>query len=135
MEKMDEVVKWVPAVGYFEGTDPMFLTSLAAEGVETVPIANTWDHHGKYVGDLAKGEVSVVVGYLHKIIPAEPVRTSLISVMLNGMFCSCKRHDIPILIVVPAALQNKAKAIIGDSEVNIRLVPPEELESHVRKYL
>jgi hypothetical protein len=48
-------------VGYFERTDSLLLATLAAEGVETLPIANTWDAHGKPVNHLTKGKVDVVV--------------------------------------------------------------------------
>ena len=58
-------------VGYLEGTDPLLLSSLTAEGIETLPVANTWDGHGKPINQLGKGEVNLVVGYLHKVIPTE----------------------------------------------------------------
>lgn len=58
-------------VGYLEGTDPLLLTKLAVEGIETLPVANTWDGHGKPINHLSEGEVNVVVGYLHKLIPTE----------------------------------------------------------------
>jgi hypothetical protein len=122
-------------VGYFEGTDPLLLTTLAAEGVETLPVANTWDGHGKYVNHLSKGEVSVVVGYLHKVIPAESVRTSELSVMLDNILGACKAHGIPVLLIVPSTLHDKAKKILGEIGSNVHLVAPEELEAHIRKYL
>jgi predicted urease superfamily metal-dependent hydrolase len=125
----------VSRVGYFEGTDPILLTRLAAEGIETLPVANTWDHHGKYVNHLCKDEVDVVVGYLHKVIPAEPVRTAMVSVVLRDMFSACKTHDIPVLLIVPSNLRNKAKKIVGNTGANIQFVAPEELEAQIRRYL
>jgi len=122
-------------VGYFEGTDPLLLTKLAAEGVETLPVANTWDGHGKYVNHLSKGEVNVVVGYLHKVIPAESVRTSSLSLMIDNMLSACKVNDIPVLLIVPATLQDKAKKILGDIGQNVHIVALEELEVQIRKYL
>ena len=122
-------------VGYFEGTDPLLLTKLAAEGVETLPVANTWDGHGKYVNHLSKGEVNVVVGYLHKVIPAESVRTSSLSLMIGNMLSACKVNDIPVLLIVPATLQDKAKKILGDIGPNVHIVALEELEVQIRKYL
>ena len=122
-------------VGYFEGTDPLLLTKLAAEGVETLPVANTWDGHGKYVNHLSKGEVNVVVGYLHKVIPAESVRTSSLSLMIDNMLSACKINDIPVLLIVPATLQDKAKKILGDIGPNVHIVALEELEAQIRKYL
>jgi hypothetical protein len=122
-------------VGYFEGTDPLLLTKLAAEGVETIPVANTWDGHGKFVNHLSKGEVNLVVGYLHKVIPAEPLRTSSLQLMLDGMLSACKVHEIPVLLIVPGALHDKAERILGESAADIHLVAPEELEVQVRRYL
>jgi hypothetical protein len=122
-------------IGYFEGTDPLLLTKLAAEGVETLPIANTWDGHGKYVNHLGKGEVNVVVGYLHKVLPAEEARTALLSFMLDHLLSACKVYEIPVLLIVPATLHEKAKKILGDAGPNIHLVAPEELEAQLRKYL
>jgi hypothetical protein len=122
-------------VGYFEGTDPLLLTKLAADGVETLPIANTWDGHGKFVNHLGKGEVNVVIGYLHKVIPAESLRTASLALMLDSMLSACKAHDIPVLLIVPASVHDKAKKIVGEIGANIHMVAPEELEAQVRKYL
>lgn len=122
-------------VGYFEGTDPILLSMLAAEGVETLPLANMWDQHGKYVSDLKEGEVNVVVGYLHKVIPVEDTRTALLSLMVDSMLSACNAYNIPVILIVPANLREKAKKILGDTKVNIELVAPEELEGRIRKYL
>jgi hypothetical protein len=122
-------------VGYFEGTDPLLLSTLAAEGVETLPVANTWDGHGKYVNHLSKGEVNVVVGYLHKVIPAESLRTSSLSLMVDSMLSACKAHGIPVLLIVSASLRDKAKEILGDIGPNVHIVAPGELEAEIRKYL
>ncbi|MGD0422786.1 MAG: hypothetical protein ABSA92_04945 [Candidatus Bathyarchaeia archaeon] len=122
-------------VGYFEGTDPLLLTKLAAEGVETLPVGNTWDGHGKYVNHLSKGEVNVVVGYLHKVIPAEQTRTAMFQLMLDNMLTACKTYDIPVLLIAPANLHEKAKKILGDAGPNTHIVAPEELEAQIKKYL
>jgi hypothetical protein len=122
-------------VGYFEGTDPLLLTTLAAEGIETVPLGNTRDNHGKYVNHLTKGEVNVVVGWLHKIMPAEEERTSLLPIMLENLLGVCKVHGIPVLLTVPANLHDKVKKLLGDVGPNIHIVAPEKLEATIRKYL
>lgn len=121
-------------IGYFEGTDSLLLATLAAEGVETMPVANTWDSHGKPVYHLNKGEVNVVVGYLHKVIPTEEQRTSLFELMLDNMLAACKLHGIPVLLVAPAGLRDKAKKLLGERP-NVHIVSPEELEAQIRKYL
>jgi hypothetical protein len=117
-------------VGYFEGTDPVLLSELAAEGIETLPVANTWDGHGKYVNHLSKGEVNVVVGYLHKVIPAEQERTKAVDLLF-----ACKNFDIPVVLVVPAPLREKAKRILGDVGSNVHVTAPEDLEAEIRKHL
>jgi hypothetical protein len=106
------------------------LTKLAAEGIETLPVANTWDGHGKYVNHLCKGEVSVVVGYLHKIIPAQQERASPADLLF-----ACKILSIPVLLIAPATLRDKAKKILGEAGPNIHIVAPEELEAQISKYL
>jgi hypothetical protein len=111
------------------------LTKLAAEGIETLPIANTWDGHGKYVNHLSKGEVNVVVGYLHKVIPAEPLQTSALHLIVEHLLSACRAYDIPVLLIVPTTLRDKAKGILGDTGPNVHLVAPDELEAQVRKYL
>jgi len=122
-------------VGYFEGTDPLLLTTLAAEGIETMPLGNTRDGHGKYVNHLTKGEVNVVIGWLHKIMPAEEERTSLLPIMLENLLGACKVHNIPVLLTVPTNLHDKVKKLLGDVGPNIHIVAPEKLEATVRKYL
>jgi hypothetical protein len=122
-------------IGYFEGTDPLLLSSLAAEGIETLPIANTWDGHGKPVNHLSKGEVNVVVGYLHKVIPTELARTSMFELMLSNMLSACNAYSIPVLLIAPAKLHEKAKTLLGDIGPNVHVVAPEEVENHIRRYL
>jgi len=122
-------------LGYFEGTDPLLLATLAAEGVETLPIANTWDAHGKPVNHLTKGEVDVVVGYLHKIIPAEQGRTPMFELLLHNMLVACKTHNIPVLLIAPRKVHEKARNLLGNVGLNVHIVSPEEVETQVRKYL
>lgn len=117
-------------VGYFEGTDPLLLAKLAAEGIETLPLANTWDGHGKYVNHLSKGEVNVVVGYLHKVMPAEQERTGPADLLF-----ACRVHNIPVVLIVPSTVRDKTKKILGDTEANIHIVVPEELEAEIRKHI
>ncbi len=76
-----------------------------------------------------------MVGYLHKVIPAESLRTSSLQLMLDGMLSACKVHEIPVLLIVPAPLHEKAKKLLGDAAADVHLVAPEELEAQIRKYL
>ena len=103
--------------------------------METLPLANTWDGHGKYVNHLGKGEVNVVVGYFHKVIPAEQERTAMFELILDNLLSSCKVYEIPVLLIVPTRLREKAKAILGEPGKWVHLVSPEELEAQVRRHL
>jgi hypothetical protein len=117
-------------VGYFEGTDPLLLSRFAAEGVETLPVANTWDGHGKYVNHLSKGEVNVVVGYFHKVVPAEQERMGPADLLF-----ACKTLDIPVVLIAPAASRDKAKKLLGEAGPKVHVVAPDEVEAEVRKHL
>ena len=77
----------------------------------------------------------MVVGYLHKVIPAEQDRTAMFELMLDNLLSACKVHNIPVLLIVPATLHEKAKKILGDAGSNVHLVVPEELEAEIRRYL
>jgi len=118
-----------------QGTDPALLSMLAAEGVETLPVSNTMDGHGKPINHLTKGEVNVVVGYLHKVIPNEQARTSMFELMLDNMLVACKAYNIPVLLVAPSEVQEKAKRLLGETRSNVYVVTPGELEAKIRKYL
>jgi hypothetical protein len=121
-------------IGYFEGTDSLLLAKLAAEGFETIPVANLSDGHGKYVSYLNKGDVNVVVGPFHKVIPAEPERTAMFSLMLDNLLSAAKVKGIPFLLSVPPTHVDKAKTLLGD-RANVHIVTPDDLESQIRKYL
>jgi hypothetical protein len=122
-------------VGYFEGTDPLFLSMLAAEGVETLPVANTMDGHGKNVNQLGKDEVDVVVGYLHKIIPAEELRTASLSHIVGNLLSACEAYKIPAVFIAPSEAHDRARRLLGETRGEVYIVSPEEVEAHVRKYL
>jgi hypothetical protein len=125
----------VGRVGYFEGTDPLLLATLAAEGVETLPIANTWDAHGKAVNHLSKGEVDVVVGYLHKVIPAGQGHSAMFDLLLDNMLVACKTHNIPVLLIAPRKVHGKARKLLGNVGPNVHIIAPEKLEAQIRKYV
>jgi hypothetical protein len=120
----------VSRIGYFEGTDPLLLAKFAIEGIDMLPVANAWDGHGKYVNKLSKGEVNVVVGYMHKVVPAalEPTKT------IDLLF-TCVNLEIPIVLIVPPSYRERAKKMLGDLGPNVHFAAPEELEAQIRKYL
>jgi hypothetical protein len=117
-------------IAYFEGTDPLVLAKFACEGVETIPVANTWDGHGKYVNHLGKGEVDIVVGPLHKVMPVRPEQAKA-----TDLLFACQNFDIPVVLVAPASHLEKAKKLLGDVGANVHVTAPENLEAQIRKHL
>ena len=117
-------------VGYFEGTDSLVLSKLSAEGIETVPVSNAVDSHGRYVNHLTKGEVDVVVGYLHKVIAADGINEKP-----SDILHACKVQNIPVLLVAPNEVREKAGRRLGDVGANVTIVAPGEIESQIMKHL
>jgi hypothetical protein len=114
-------------VGYFEGTDPLVLTKLAAEGIDALPLSNGCDNYGKYVGHLCEADgVNAVVGPLHKVLI--PASASFCSRdILNG----CRTHAIPVLLVVPIEAKQGGSKRLEGMEDWVQLVAPEELYEKV----
>jgi cysteine synthase len=48
---------------------------------------------------------------------------------------ACKNFDIPVVLVVPAPLREKATRILGDVGSNVHVTAPEDLEAEIRKHL
>ena len=111
------------SVGYFEGTDPVILTRLAARGIGTLPLSNGFDMHGKYVNHLARqDDISVVVGYLHKVMP-----TGGVSVAPRDLLFSCLTNDIPVVLVAERAFHEAALERLGEVRDRVKLVDPADL--------
>ena len=110
-------------VGYFEGTDPIVLTRLAAKGIGTLPLSNGFDMHGKYVVHLtAQDGVSVVVGYLHKVMPANGV-----AVTPRDLLFACTSHEIPVILVAEKSFHDAARDRLGEIQGRVKLVDPADL--------
>jgi hypothetical protein len=110
-------------VGYLEGTDPLVLTKLAVGGIGTIPVSNGFDDHGKYVNHITTTDgVSVVIGYLHKILP-----TSVMTLTPRDLLFACVTLNIPVLLMAEKSDHKKAKELLGDVADHVRLVDPAEL--------
>jgi len=110
-------------VGYFEGTDPVVLTRLVAKGIGTLPLNNGMDMHGKYVSHIGRQDhVSIVVGYLHKVVP-----TSGVSLSPRDLLFSCLTNDIPVVLVAEKAFQEAAREQLGEVRDRVKLVDPANL--------
>lgn len=118
-------------VGYLEGTDALFLNEMVARGFDTIPLSNGVDNHGKFVGHLTKAdEISVVVGFLHKIIPlADSGLTSL------DILHSCQVHKIPVLMVAQKAIHESAVKALGDACDIVTLVDLDEVRPAIDKVI
>lgn len=110
-------------VAYFQGTDPLVLTRLAAGGIGTIPVSNGFDDHGKYVNHITSDDgVSVVIGYLHKVIP-----TSVMTLTPRDLLFSCVTLSIPVLLIAEESDHQKAESLLGDASDHVRLVDPGKL--------
>jgi hypothetical protein len=110
-------------VGYMEGTDSLVLTRLNLEGVGTRPLGNGFDGHGKYVGHLTKQDnVSLVISYLHKILP-----TADMPIGAGDFLIACRTHGIPVLVIAPSDMFDRANEVLGNNLECVILVSPDEV--------
>ena len=110
-------------IGYMEGTNSELLTNLLVNGVETLPLSNGWDNHGKFIAHVTRSDnISVVVGYLHKFFAI-----SMGPKVVEEMMSSLKAYKIPTVFIVPKAKQEKARKLLKGMGVNYTLADPGDL--------
>ncbi|MFW6104513.1 MAG: hypothetical protein ACOC6I_01575 [Candidatus Bipolaricaulota bacterium] len=115
-------------IGYMEGTDPDLLSSLCAQGNDTAPLGNGTDGHGKYIAHVTKSDgFDVIIAYLHKLISVSGME----HVSIDDRLFACRRHDIPVILVVPDKFKEQAKERMKESRDYVELASPEELENKV----
>jgi len=118
-------------IGYLEGTDPLVLANLSIAGHSTIPLGNGYDNHGKFIGHLTKDDnVSLVVGYFHKVLPARDMPMTI-----KDMLSSCVKLNIPMLLICGREYYGEAKELLGDLAERVRLTAPEKLEEVIRNML
>lgn len=116
-------------VGYMEGTNSEVLTNLFVAGVETLPLSNSWDNHGKFIAHITRNDdINLVVGYLHKFIPHAK------QFDIGDMFASIRVYKIPVVIVVPKKLQAKAKKKVPKG-LKYTFADPDEITEVILKIL
>jgi len=114
-------------VAYFEGTDPIILTKLAIKGVNTLPVGNGMDNHGKNANHLTKEDnISCVIGYLHKVLPVMGVE-----ITAKDILYTCNAYRIPVLLIAPESDKITALKLVDDSFADVEIVTPEELYDRV----
>jgi len=110
-------------VGYLEGTDPLVLSRLTAQGIQTLPLSNGMDMHGTNVAQLTKKDrVSVVVGYLHKVIPVEGINLSLRDIVHN-----CQVQTIPFCVVINDGDDARVEKLLGEFASFVQITTPSKL--------
>lgn len=110
-------------IGYMEGTNSELLTNLLVDGVETLPLSNGWDNHGKFIAHITRTDnISVVVGYLHKFFAI-----SMGPKIVEEILSSLKAYKIPTVFIVPKAKQEKAKRLLKGRGVNYTFADPGDL--------
>jgi hypothetical protein len=116
-------------IGYMDGTDPLLLTKLAVEGVDTAPLGNGYDNAGRYLGHINPSDgITAVVGYFHKFLPLEGS-----NVCASDLLRPCAIHNIPVIVIIPKADAEKAKKIMGECGPNVRFVDPADVEAELLK--
>jgi hypothetical protein len=118
-------------VGYMEGTNSELLTNLIVDGIDTLPLSNGWDNHGKFIAHLTRTDnVSVVVGYLHKFFTL-----SLDPKIVDDIFSSLKAYKVPTVFIVPKEKHEKAKKLLKGRRINYTLADPANLTNVVKSVL
>jgi len=118
-------------IGYFEGTDPVTLTRLAIKGVNTLPVSNGWDNHGKNINHITKEDkITAVIGYLHKVIPIQGM-----AITIKDILFTCNAYNIKIFLIAPADLIDEAKKLVADAGNNIVIVTLDEVYSKLMEYI
>jgi hypothetical protein len=115
------------SVGYFEGTDSTLLTALVCEGYDTLPVSNGRDNHGTHVRLINdQNRYDLLIAYVHKIFAPEDALPA--DATYQDVFHICHTYSIPLLLEVPGALQDKARALLGDPPDIVKLVDPNDME-------
>jgi hypothetical protein len=111
------------SVGYFEGTDSTLLTSFICSGYDTLPVSNGVDSHGRSAYAINdKEKYDILIGYLHKLFHPEKL-----NLPYQRLFHICNTYSIPLLIEVPTALQNDARALMPQAPDVVEFLDPSEI--------
>jgi hypothetical protein len=118
-------------VGYLEGTNSTYLTRLALRGVDTLPLGNGADNHGKYIGFIDRSDaIDLVITYFHKIVPLTGQSTGP-----QSMLQACQLNKIPVLVIAPKELHDKAKELMKDVTADHTLVDPQDVMETAKRIL
>jgi hypothetical protein len=118
-------------IGYMEGADPVWLTTLQVKGYNTMPLSNGMDGHGQHIrliSDHVKPDL--IICYLHKLIPPEEAEFTAAELLLPA-----KLYGVPVLVVCPAAYHPEAADLLPPIGDGIELVDPYAVLDRAASYL
>jgi hypothetical protein len=118
-------------VGYLEGTDSIYLTRLSAIGVDTLPLGNGADNHGKYIGFIDKSDsLNLIISYFHKIATLTDQGTKP-----DDLLKACALNKIPVLVIAPNELQDNVRQYLEEVTAEVHLVDPADVMVQVKELL
>jgi hypothetical protein len=113
-------------IGYFEGTDSTLLTALVCEGFDTIPVSNGYDNHGRHIQLInQENKPDLLIGYVHKVFApddGDPNYTTY-----QEIFHTCRVFQVPLLLEVPAELQEKARDLFEGVPDAVQFVDPADM--------
>ncbi len=113
-------------IGYFEGTDSTLLTALVCEGYDTIPVSNGYDNHGRHIQLInQENKPDLLIGYVHKVFAPDGGDPNYPT--YQEIFYTCRTFQVPLLLEVPTALQDKADALFEDRPDVVQFVDPEDM--------
>ncbi|MBN2082875.1 hypothetical protein JW859_11820 [bacterium] len=118
-------------VGYMEGADPLWLTTLQLLGYDTLPLSNGQDGHGLNIQLIMHGNrPDLVICWPHKLLyPGES------DISPRDLLHATTLFEIPVLVACPLEFQTAAVNLLGDLPANVRLVDPGEILAKAREML
>jgi hypothetical protein len=118
-------------IGYMQGTDSLWLTSLSAMSFTTLPLSNGWDGFGmniQLITDQRKPDL--VLCYLHKLIPTPGADLTPADLLERT-----KMFEIPVIIVCPKNLHELALAKVKDLPKNAELTDPADVLARIQELI
>lgn len=110
-------------VGYFVGTDSIWLTTLEAHGYDTLPLSNGFDGHGMNIGLITdRSDISLVLTFFHKLVP--PMGSEI---TVRDMLHTTSVYSIPVLAACPQDLIEMATKNVSPLPDNVELVDPDKM--------
>jgi hypothetical protein len=118
-------------VGYLEGSDSLWLTTLQANGFGTLPLGNGEDCHGLNLRLLTRhNRPDLIVCYLHKLIAPRDE-----DVPPEELLLPARLFNVPVLVACPRELHENAKRLLAITHENVELIDPAELLTRAAELL